>query len=217
MTVAGVTALPLVGGHLALDLINTVEPRLPVAGRHEHLAAPADLLLWAQHAGLIDAVEAAAVDAAWTASPTAGSAALTATKEIRETLSSVLQAFLEPDTGPDSAASALEYLWLRWAAAAARSTLVPSSEPGAAARLLVGSAPALLIPDRAVHAAVDLLRTADLARLGICPPGQHGCGWLFLDHSRNRSRRWCTMEACGSFAKARRLTEGRRTTRASGV
>lgn len=217
MTVSGVTALPLVGGHLALDLINTVEPRLPVAGRHEHLATPDDLLRWAEYAGVIDAAEVAAVAGAWAAAPAAASAALTATTEIREALASVLQAFLEPDTSPDSAASALEYLWLRWAAAAARSTLVPSSEPGAAARLLVGSAPALLIPDRAVHAAVDLLRTADLTRLGICPPSQHGCGWLFLDHSRNGSRRWCTMEACGSFAKARRLTERRRTARASGV
>jgi predicted RNA-binding Zn ribbon-like protein len=83
--------------------------------------------------------------------------------------------------------------------------------------LLVGSAPALLIADRAAHAAVDLLRAADLTGLGICPPGQHGCGWLFLDHSRNGSRRWCTMEACGSFAKARRLTARRRTARASSV
>jgi predicted RNA-binding Zn ribbon-like protein len=217
MPVSGVTALPLLGGHLALDLINTVEPRLPVAGRHEHLAEPADLLLWAQHAGLIDAAEAVTVEGAWAAAPTAASTALTAAKEIREALSAALQAFLEPGASAESAASALEYLWLRWAAAAARSTLVPSPEPGTAARLLVGSAPALLIPDRAAHAAVDLLGTADLTRLGICPPDQHGCGWLYLDHSRNGSRRWCAMEGCGDHAKALRLTERRRTSRASGV
>lgn len=236
MTVSGVTALPLVGGHQALDLVNTVEPRLPVAGRHEHLAEPADLLLWAQYAGLIDAAEVAAVDGAWAASPAASHAALAATKEIREALSAALQAPLDrgsssgSGTGLGSRAglatgaaadpaetAALEYLWLRWAAAAARSTLVPGAGPGAAAQLIVGSAPALLIPDRAVHAAVDLLGTADLSRLGICPPEQHGCGWLFLDHSRNGSRRWCTMDACGAYAKARRLTDRRRTARASSV
>ena len=181
MTVSGVTALPLVGGHQALDLVNTVEPRLPVAGQHEHLAEPADLLLWAQYAGLIDAAEVAAVDGAWAASPAASHAALAATKEIREALSAVLQAPLDrgsssgSGTGLGSRAglatgaaadpaetAALEYLWLRWAAAAARSTLVPGAGPGAAAQLIVGSAPALLIPDRAVHAAVNLLGTADL-------------------------------------------------------
>ncbi len=217
MPVSGVTELPLVGGHLALDLINTVEPRLPVAGRHEHLAEPADLLIWAQHAGLIDAAEVAEVDAAWAAVPAAASAALTAAKEIREALSTALQAFLEPGTSTDAVPGALEYLWLRWAAAAARSTLVPGPDPGTATQLLVGSAPALLIPDRAAHAAVDLLRTADLTRLGSCPPGQHGCGWLFLDHSLNGSRRWCTMQGCGSHAKAKRLTNRRRTARASSV
>lgn len=217
MPVSGVTELPLVGGHLALDLTNTVEPRLPAAGRHEHLAEPADLLLWAQHAGLIDAAEAATVDEAWAAAPAAASTALTAAKEIREALSTVLQAFLEPGTSTDAVDSGLEYLWLRWAAAAARSTLVRGPAPGTRTQLLVGSAPALLIPDRAGYAAVDLLRTADLTRLGSCPPGQHGCGWLFLDHSRNGSRRWCTMEGCGSHAKAQRLTERRRTARASTV
>jgi predicted RNA-binding Zn ribbon-like protein len=31
-----------------------------------------------------------------------------------------------------------------------------------------------------------------------------GCGWLFLDTSKNHSRRWCSMDACGNQAKARR-------------
>ncbi len=30
------------------------------------------------------------------------------------------------------------------------------------------------------------------------------CGWLFVDRSRNRSRRWCEMATCGNRAKARR-------------
>jgi predicted RNA-binding Zn ribbon-like protein len=30
------------------------------------------------------------------------------------------------------------------------------------------------------------------------------CGWLFLDTSRNHSRRWCDMTDCGNRAKARR-------------
>jgi predicted RNA-binding Zn ribbon-like protein len=34
--------------------------------------------------------------------------------------------------------------------------------------------------------------------------GGSACTWLFLDHSRNRSRRWCSMETCGNRAKAHR-------------
>jgi predicted RNA-binding Zn ribbon-like protein len=79
----------------------------------------------------------------------------------------------------------------------------------------VGSSPALLIPDRVAYAAVDLLCGTDLTHLAMCPVEDGGCGWLFLDGSRNRSRRWCTMEACGSFAKARRLTERRRAARSA--
>jgi predicted RNA-binding Zn ribbon-like protein len=31
------------------------------------------------------------------------------------------------------------------------------------------------------------------------------CGWLFVDASRNRSRRWCDMSECGNRAKAQRF------------
>jgi predicted RNA-binding Zn ribbon-like protein len=54
-----------------------------------------------------------------------------------------------------------------------------------------------------VRLAADLLTSQRLKRVGQCP----GCGWLFLDASRNRSRRWCTMEVCGNRAKARRHYE----------
>jgi predicted RNA-binding Zn ribbon-like protein len=73
----------------------------------------------------------------------------------------------------------------------------------------------LLVADRVAQDAVDLLSGIELARLGRCPVEDGGCGWLFLDHSRNRSRRWCTMENCGTGAKATRLTERRRRSRAA--
>ncbi len=51
--------------------------------------------------------------------------------------------------------------------------------------------------------AVDLLRSEELDRVGQCED-ERGYGWLFFDGSRNRSRRWCSMESCGNRAKARR-------------
>lgn len=52
---------------------------------------------------------------------------------------------------------------------------------------------------RLVESAVVLLTSERLARVKACP----ACGWFFLDVSKNRSRRWCSMTNCGSLAKAR--------------
>jgi predicted RNA-binding Zn ribbon-like protein len=51
--------------------------------------------------------------------------------------------------------------------------------------------------------AARLLESDELDRVRECAD-EHGCGWMFMDTSRNRSRRWCSMEGCGNRAKARR-------------
>ena len=53
------------------------------------------------------------------------------------------------------------------------------------------------------RSAGDLLASDTLHRIGQCADDR-GCRYLFLDTSRNGSRRWCSMEACGNRAKARR-------------
>jgi len=56
-----------------------------------------------------------------------------------------------------------------------------------------------------VQSASELLLSQDLReRVGQCADPA-GCGWLFLDLSKNRSRRWCSMQECGNRAKQRRL------------
>ncbi len=51
------------------------------------------------------------------------------------------------------------------------------------------------------RSAAELLSSAQLNRARQC--ADEKCGWLFLDMSRNRSRRWCSMEYCGNRNKAR--------------
>jgi len=60
---------------------------------------------------------------------------------------------------------------------------------------------------RIATSAIDLLTDPQLERVRECP----GCGWLFIDASRNRSRRWCSMETCGNRSKARRHQSRART------
>jgi len=192
--------LRIVGGHPALDLANTVAPRLPDGA--EYLHDPAALLRWAQMINLIDADEAERVGAAWQASPGTGEAALHDVLTLRALVDPVL-------AGHD-----LEALTWRWTEAVGRSALEPAGDGHA--RLRVGTDPGLVIPDRLADALVDLVRHADLSRLHSCPLPDGGCGWLFLDRSRNGTRRWCSMDDCGTVAKSRRLTERRRKSPAAG-
>ncbi|MBC8507089.1 MAG: ABATE domain-containing protein [Chloroflexi bacterium] len=54
-----------------------------------------------------------------------------------------------------------------------------------------------------VRSAGELLTSDALKRVGQCAD-ERGCGWLFIDTSKNRSRRWCSMGDCGNRAKQRR-------------
>jgi predicted RNA-binding Zn ribbon-like protein len=209
--------LKLVGGHPALDLVNTVEPRLPESHPQprEHLADPAALLTWSQRAGLVAAAEVDGTAAAWAEAPASAQVALGAVREIRESLYSVLLSATReaPDDSP-ATLSGLDLLHLRWVAALARGHLVFGPDGESGVRAHVGTAADLRIQDRAAAAAVDLLRS-DLTRLRRCRVDLGGCGWMFIDHSRNGSRRWCQMDDCGTQVKSRRLTERRRAARSS--
>jgi predicted RNA-binding Zn ribbon-like protein len=236
-------ALRIVGGHPVLDLVNTVTPRRP--GGREHITSPTALLAWSRRVGLVRAGEARAVSAAWRARSGSAGQALHAALDIRESVYEVLGARLADPTpapgvassrarsaerasfrgagerserdqpSPGATAAALEHLALRWAAATARSTLVAAADRPA--EVVVGTDPAFLVPDRLAFAAVELLRAVDPRHLKECPVDEGGCGWLFLDQSRNGSRRWCAMADCGAQAKARKLTARRRAARASTV
>ena len=54
--------------------------------------------------------------------------------------------------------------------------------------------------------AVDLLTSEHLKLVGQCAD-EEGCGWLFVDTSKNHSRRWCDINDCGNRAKQRRYQQ----------
>ena len=157
--------------------------------------------------------ELAAVAAAWGASPGAAARALSAVTEIRGALEIVLSWLLGLGPSVAETEQTLDFLARQWASAAGRATLSLGSlggENGRAAHLSSGPVPALLVQDRVAMSAVELLCDVDLSHLGMCDVEHGGCGWFFIDNSKNKTRRWCTMDDCGAQAKARRLTERRR-------
>jgi predicted RNA-binding Zn ribbon-like protein len=94
------------------------------------------------------------------------------------------------DTVAREAAVALRALELRGDGGAYRWTLEAANDPESASLAAVALSCA------------SLLTGEDLVRVRIC--GNPTCGWLFLDRSKNRSRKWCEMESCGNKMKARR-------------
>ena len=56
------------------------------------------------------------------------------------------------------------------------------------------------------------LAEADISRLKICQ--NKDCLWVFLDGSRNKSRRWCET-TCGNLMKVRRFRQRRKRARES--
>jgi predicted RNA-binding Zn ribbon-like protein len=204
-----IAELPLAGGHPAIDLVNTVTPRLPVP-EQDHLGTPGDLLTWARRTGIAEDEELAAVGAAWGTSPGSAARALSAVREIRGALETVLSWLLGLGPSVAETEQTLDFLARQWASAAGRATLALGGENGRAAHLRNGPVPALLVQDRVAMTGVDLLCDVDLSHLGMCDVEHGGCGWFFIDNSKNKTRRWCTMDDCGAQAKARRLTERRR-------
>ena len=62
-----------------------------------------------------------------------------------------------------------------------------------------------------VESAVALLTSPRVARVRRC--GSPTCYWLFVDQTKNCSRRWCEMASCGNLMKVRRHRERHRKTR----
>jgi predicted RNA-binding Zn ribbon-like protein len=68
-------------------------------------------------------------------------------------------------------------------------------------RIELKPAPAAIVAS-VLWSAADTIARPDSARLRECANDQ--CLWLFLDDSKNGTRRWCSMQACGNRAKAHR-------------
>lgn len=63
-------------------------------------------------------------------------------------------------------------------------------------------------PDRMLwpiaRSVAELLTSAKLERIKECANSEEGCGWLFIDETKNKSRRWCSMDSCGNRVKSRK-------------
>jgi len=189
----------LTGGAPCLDLANTLDER-PLPSRRDNLEGYADLVDWAEQSRLLTHAEAQALRRAATRKPAEARRTLERARALREAVFAVFSALADGRPVP---AEALRSLNGALARAFARLELAPE-RPGFRARF-AGAPDDLERPLFAVaRSAYELLTAPDeLERLRVC--AAETCDWLFLDRSKNRSRRWCDMSVCGNRDKARRF------------
>jgi predicted RNA-binding Zn ribbon-like protein len=194
------TAFQLIGGHLALDFVNTVDWRGDPARRRDLLVTFEDLLEWGKAAAALPPGGVRAMRAAAQHDQERALRALRRARRLREVLARVLAA-----AGRDVAPPAGDVRRLNaFLAAALEHRCLEIRRTGVVWSWANGEGEtfdSLLWP--IVLAAAELLASDHRTQVHEC--GGEGCGWLFLDTSRNRRRRWCTMRSCGNRAKARRL------------
>jgi len=181
---------------LCLDFVNTVDNR-PTEAK-DLLETYDDLLAWAEQAGVLEPALAAELKAEAMRRPAAAAGALEGAKALREAVHAVLEAVMR---GSDVPADRLGTLQAAVAPSLARRQLVRAARGFEWVWTYDDAAlDGLLAP--VVESAANLLTSPDVARVRECEAAT--CGWLFLDRSRNRSRRWCDMSVCGNRAKVRR-------------
>ena len=203
----------LSGGHPALDLVNTLDNRLSEAPR-DLLADYADLLRFAEQARLLDASRARSLGRS--VSPEAAARALGSARNLREELAAVLYSRLG---GRAAGPADVLNLERHFQEASRQRELGMSAQSEATGEGLLhwqwgrsvtaAEYPVWLL---AVSAA-ELLLSGAAAHVRAC--GAETCRWLFLDTSKNHTRRWCNMKVCGNRSKARRFQERRSSRQAS--
>jgi len=188
----------LLGSHPALDFVNTVDSRGERWGP-EFLNSYADLVTWARRVDIVDEEEQRTLLALAKRSPSDAQKELICARELREALHRIflVEAQSKPVREKD-----LELLNEATRRAQAQRALFCRGNAIEWRRL-----PAIqmnAVATRVCLLAADLL-TSRWSRRPIQVCEGTNCGWLFLDHSRNGRRRWCSDRTCGSHARVRKF------------
>jgi predicted RNA-binding Zn ribbon-like protein len=195
----------LTGGRVCLDFTNTL------VGSREHpkenLESYDDLVAWSRQSGVLTDGEARRLVREARQRPGDAAATLFQALTLRETIFRTFARVAEgrsPDADDIAAlnaalAHALPHLRIETSGDAFSWTW--HAEAGDLDRMLWTVA----------RSAADLLVSQDeRGRVRRCAGTD--CDWLFMDTSRNSSRRWCDMRSCGNRAKAHRYYERQKRT-----
>ena len=185
--------LELVGGAVCLDFVNTINSRRkPV---HDYLQQYSDLAEWAGKVGILSPSKRKRLLTLAEQDSKSMEAVLLKALRVRELL---YQLFSKNARQSGSNREDIGAFVKFYAEAMSHSIFVKKENYFAADWLTDESLDTALWP--ILYSAGQLLLSQELMRVKECP----NCGWLFLDTSKNQSRRWCSMNTCGARDKMRR-------------
>lgn len=194
---ADVYQFTFMSGWLALDFSNTLDQDFEGVNI-ERLNHYADLVGWAQQANLISEARAHDLMAAGERSPNEAQNVLARAVELRGVIYRIFSAVSAGRTPPPNDIDELNVVlndaarWLR----------VDAQPDGGFGWALAKSGQLDEVLWPVAWSAAQLLVSDLLERVHEC--NNDRCTWMFIDETRNHSRRWCSMEGCGNRMKARR-------------
>ncbi len=192
------SAWRFMAGNLTLNFANTMDWHASDQPE-ELLKHYNDLVIWSRDFGVLNEEETQSLLTQAKRQPKKADEALKSALFLRETIYRIFSAIA---LGGEPEGEDLETLQASMAQTVAEAEIV--SKGKSFAWTWISDPPTfkqMLWP--VTGAAVDLLLSNHLPQVGQCADDR-GCGMLFIDTSRNHSRQWCSMDACGNRAKAQR-------------
>lgn len=189
-----IDSISLHGGWLCLDFINTVSDRT-IDNPEEYLTSYDVILKWTDRVGALPAEDIEQLRKKYLSSSEEEGQLLKRFIEVREVLFMLFTAIIHRQGMTGKIQNEFNEVL---AQTLSRLRVAVDSTHGPSYYWDGDDLEKPLYP--VIKSAYDLLLSGKLNRVKECG----ACGWVFLDKSKNNSRRWCDMQACGSAAKARR-------------
>lgn len=190
----------LLGGRLCLDFANTVSWHDSSEKSQESLTSYERLVNWSLQANILKKQQSLSLLKKAEIKPSKAKEVLQQAIELRESIYQIFSSVLNNETPASKELSILNEAL----GDAYRKIRVVPGENKFSMEFLNGEETLDGMLPPIVQSAIDILISEkELSRVKKCEGDP--CGWLFLDTSRNRSRRWCSMADCGNRAKAKRF------------
>ena len=200
-SIRGERRFKLRGGDVSLDFVNTLGWRLTGYPR-EYLRSYEDLLDWGRQAGLLALEETEDLSREATLDPEGARETLSRALALREAIHRLISAHIAGESQDENDLSALNR---ELSIALSHLRVMPADGAyswGWDRSGDEGKTPLDSPLWRVAQSAAQLLTSEKLGRVKLC--AGEGCGWVFLDESRNSSRRWCDSRDCGNRERVRR-------------
>ena len=191
-------SLKLLGGRVCLDFVNTLDWR-GTDTPQEFLNTFDDLVSWSRYAGICSQPETRKLYKMSEQSEAEAKKVLNRARKLREAIYRLFTAGIanQKPLNEDLA------IFNKHLSQSMKDSQITPTKEGYAWDITGNRTRLDWILNPIIRSAAEILVSDERNKVKAC--ADSACGWLFIDVSRNRSRRWCDMQDCGNRAKASRF------------